>query len=121
VTTLPKNQPALGVHPAATDAAKPPPYVRRDVHESLGEALTAGGLVIIEGRSAAGKSRLAFEAIQAFASDRWLIVPATPQALKDLLKAEVLLRRAVVKETGRVEEGERWLRRTTSDHADPVD
>jgi TPR repeat protein len=87
---------ALGVHPATAGAAGLPPYVRRDVHESLGVAFTAGGLVIIEGRSAAGKSRLAYEAIHSFASDWWLIVPETPQALKELRKAGVSLRRAVV-------------------------
>ena len=87
---------ALGVHPATDDAAGLPPYVRRDVHGSLEDAFAAGGLVIIEGRSAAGKSRLAYEAIHAFASKRWLVVPETPQALKELRKAGVSLRRAVV-------------------------
>ncbi|GAA4502331.1 hypothetical protein GCM10023191_053720 [Actinoallomurus oryzae] len=87
---------ALGVHPATDGAAGLPPYVRRDVHESLEEALAAGGLVIIEGRSAAGKSRLAYEAIHAFAPDRGLIVPEHPQALKELHKVGLPLHRAVI-------------------------
>ena len=52
----------LGVHPAAEERPGPPglpPYVRRDVHESFREVFGDGGLVIIEGRSAAGKTRLA--------------------------------------------------------------
>jgi Tfp pilus assembly protein PilF len=90
---------ALGVHPAATDASARqglPPYVRRDVHEDLAQAFAAGGVVIVEGRSASGKSRLAYEAMHEYAPGRWLIVPETTEALREIRKAGVPLRQAVV-------------------------
>lgn len=90
---------ALGVHPATTEgggARRQPRYVRRDAHDTLRRAFEEGGLVVIEGRSAAGKSRLAYEAMHAYAPDRWLVVPETPEALRELRKAGVALHRAVV-------------------------
>lgn len=90
---------ALGVHPAATDAPVReglPPYVRRDVHDDLAQAFAAGGVVVIEGRSASGKSRLAYEAMHEYAPGRWLIVPETTEALREIRKAGVPLRQAVV-------------------------
>ncbi|WP_345441518.1 SEL1-like repeat protein [Actinoallomurus vinaceus] len=53
-------------------------------------------MVIIEGASAAGKSRLAFETIHAYAPKRWLIVPAEATSLREITKAGVVIRRAVI-------------------------
>jgi hypothetical protein len=58
----------LGVHPAAAapdgaGRAGVPAYVPRDADGQVRESLAAGGLVLLVGDSAAGKSRLAFEAV----------------------------------------------------------
>lgn len=71
---------ALGVHRAAiagdgTVHTGLPPYVRRDAEAALDKAFRAGGLVIVQGPSAAGKSRLAFETMHRLAPQRRLIVP----------------------------------------------
>ncbi|MBF8194501.1 sel1 repeat family protein, partial [Nonomuraea sp. K274] len=93
---------ALGVHPstivqdAVLDATRLPPYVRRDAHTELRQAFTVGGLVVIEGASTAGKSRLAFECMHAYVSDRWLIVPDGPAGLKEIIKADASIRNAVI-------------------------
>jgi uncharacterized protein len=92
---------ALGVHPAAsTDGDKGllPPYVHRNAHDNIGEQLSvdASGIVIIEGPSAAGKSRLAFQVMQEYLSDRWLIVPEDTHALLEIRKAQVALTNAVI-------------------------
>ncbi|WP_431934009.1 hypothetical protein [Nonomuraea jabiensis] len=53
-------------------------------------------MVIIEGSSTAGKTRLAYEVMQSRAPERWLIVPASSAAPKDLAQAGVPIRNAVV-------------------------
>lgn len=100
---------ALGVHPAAradADAAETlaskqdaePAYVARDADANplLTEAFERGGLVIIEGASAAGKTRMAFEAMQRLAANRWLVVPDNLSSLRALKDAKVRLRNTVV-------------------------
>lgn len=78
---------ALGVHrpeDGPDEDARLPSYVRRDADAALDEAIAAGGLVILQGRSTAGKTRTAYEAMHRVAGDRWLVVPATVTALRDL-------------------------------------
>jgi uncharacterized protein len=101
---------ALGVHPAIAEEDRSrissalPVYVRRDVErtdkgdndESLATAFADGGLAIIEGASASGKTRLAFEAMRRLAPDRWLIVPDSPVSLRGIKNDGVRLRHAVV-------------------------
>lgn len=98
---------ALGVKPALHDATSPgglPAYVLRDVEVAraadetgaLASAFAEGGLVIIEGASAAGKTRTAFEAMRRHAPDRWLIVPDNHMSLSELKDAGVRLGKAVV-------------------------
>ncbi len=103
---------ALGVHPAALPAghsaghsagqwAAPgpvPPYVPRDADENalLAEGFASGGLVIIEGASAAGKTRLAYQAMHRSAPARQLVVPDGPAALRELAAAGVQLADSIV-------------------------
>ncbi|GAA1020254.1 hypothetical protein Aple_078940 [Acrocarpospora pleiomorpha] len=95
------NAMALGVHPAARaetadgDAGQPP-YVERDLQERLKEAADEGGLVILEGASTAGKSRLAYEFVRESLPDRWLVVPAGPTSLRDIALAGVPIGNAVI-------------------------
>ena len=62
----------------------------------LTEAFACGGLLIIEGGSAAGKTRMAYEAIRRLTPRRWLIVPAGPTSLRALTDGQVRLRNAVI-------------------------
>ena len=97
----------FGVHPARPrrdnrqrggDAT--PPYVERDVHERLARAVANGGLVIVQGPSAAGKSRLAYEVMQRCVPRHKLIVPERldqrPEALQNLEEIVARLPNAVV-------------------------
>jgi len=100
---------ALGVHPAThqpnpsagqnrspSDAL--PPYVRRDADDAdeVAEAFAHGGLLIIEGASAAGKTRMAYEAMHRLAPDRSLIVPDNPRSLRALKEAGIRLSNAII-------------------------
>ena len=93
---------ALGVHPSAaagndvSNTDRLPDYVRRDAHEELEKIFLSGGMVIIEGASAAGKTRLAFQCMRARAPDRWLVVPAADDSLREIAKAATPLKNAVV-------------------------
>jgi TPR repeat protein len=97
----------LGVHPALGLAdARPagqrarrdwyPPYVPRDRDEQIDQALMGGGLVIVEGRSGSGKSRVAAEAVRRVAADRQLLIPAGPDELAALSEPPGRLHSAVV-------------------------
>jgi eukaryotic-like serine/threonine-protein kinase len=74
----------LGVHRAASITAHAtgnarsnniPSYVERDVDEEFRRLIAAGGFVLLVGDSTAGKSRAAYEAIQAMRSSDVLLVP----------------------------------------------
>ena len=95
----------LGVHPAARTAqqgsappelAEMPPYVPRDCDTEVEAAMARGGLVILEGRSAAGKSRAAAEAIRRAAPGRQLLVPRDGPAAGALAESGQPLRNAVI-------------------------
>jgi hypothetical protein len=78
---------ALGVRPAWDPGgapAAPPPYVRRDSHDEVASAVRQSGLVVVEGPSLVGKSRLAFEVMLQSLPDHRLVVPADPAALREL-------------------------------------
>ncbi|WP_329175453.1 SEL1-like repeat protein [Streptomyces sp. NBC_01477] len=87
---------SLRVHPAAVPEAPAgggtvatgafPVYVPRDCDAELDRAVAAGGLVIVEGRSAAGKSRAAAESMQRAAAGRQLLVPEDNASLTALAR-----------------------------------
>jgi hypothetical protein len=100
---------ALGVHAAVRPAkhvagqqrgapGAVPPYVPRDADDSalLADGFASGGLVIIEGPAAAGKTRMAYEAMRRRAPGRQLIVPGDPAALRGLQTAGVRLADTIV-------------------------
>ena len=100
---------ALGVHAAVRPAkhvaghqpgapGAVPPYVPRDADDSalLADGFASGGLVIIEGPAAAGKTRMAYEAMHRHAPGRQLIVPGDPAALRGLQTAGVRLAETIV-------------------------
>lgn len=85
----------LGVHPAivvpgvADDT--PPTYVERDVDGAehgvrarLAVAAERGGFVLLVGGSSVGKTRTAYEAIQALLPDWWLVHPGGPEEVAAL-------------------------------------
>ncbi|MFF5010894.1 tetratricopeptide repeat protein [Streptomyces phaeochromogenes] len=105
------NPVLLGVHPARhadpqgaaagpADAAgsgdRVPPYVPRDIHQRLVEGLASGGFVLLVGESTAGKSRAAYEAMQAALSDHTLIAPRSRAVLPEAIELAVRLPRCVL-------------------------
>lgn len=96
----------LGIAPAAlaatvTDASHGtalPPYVCRDADDAaeLKDSFRRGGLVIIEGESAAGKTRTAYEAMRRLAPERRVIVPRDLTSLRAIADAGVQFRDAVI-------------------------
>jgi hypothetical protein len=96
----------LGVHRApdidasavdAPDMAESvPPYVPRDIDVLLDTAIPQGGLILLVGDSAAGKSRAAYEAMRRLLRDKWLLVPRSPESLRELASSGVELADTVV-------------------------
>lgn len=80
----------LGIHLPTqwTDWGGLPEYVLRSVDVQLDQALSQGGFVVIEGNSAAGKSRTGYEGlkrnVEAFGWSS-VVVPSSGPALRDLL------------------------------------
>lgn len=76
----------LGVKPAMdTDSdADLPPFVARDEDENLEWAIAQGGMVLLHGRAASGKSRAGIEAIRRLRPNDALIVPSDGPALRRL-------------------------------------
>ncbi|WP_152520885.1 hypothetical protein [Nocardiopsis halophila] len=72
---------ALGVHPApaAADGSRLAPYVDRDrdgdIRRAVGAADSGGGMVLVTGDSAAGKTRALLHALAAVAPRRLLVAP----------------------------------------------
>jgi uncharacterized protein len=76
----------LGVHPAMDYAeGTVPPYVPREVDESVRGALRAHRHVLLIGESTAGKSRTAYEAMRAELSDHVLVAPIDAHELSSAL------------------------------------
>jgi tetratricopeptide (TPR) repeat protein len=98
---------AMGVHPAtpiaeidadlkggpeppaaATDPpARVPVYVPRDLDTKLQDALAQGGLVLLHGDAAAGKSRAAYEMMRRLLNDRRVLIPTGRGSLRALRAA----------------------------------
>lgn len=73
-----------------------PPYVRRDIDEELERALSVGGLVILEGPSASGKTRTAFEAIRRSPTAWNVFIPADTAHLRAEMEPLTHIRDLVV-------------------------
>ncbi|MFI1996288.1 hypothetical protein [Actinoplanes sp. NPDC020271] len=89
----------LGVKPAIgtrNNGADLPQYVARTCDPDLDRALSQGGMVLLHGRAAAGKSRSALEAVQRVLPQHEVLVPAGPGSLRRLLDAGFKVRDAVV-------------------------
>ncbi|MET8089656.1 tetratricopeptide repeat protein [Micromonospora sp. NPDC005220] len=89
----------LGVKPAidSLDHARDLPlYVARTGDDNLEWAIAEGGIVLLHGRAAAGKSRSALEAIRRLRPRHRLFVPAKPGALRELVEAGYPISDAVV-------------------------
>jgi tetratricopeptide (TPR) repeat protein len=95
----------LGTHramPAGADSgaeagsADAPAYIPRDLDDELRERLAAGGFVVLVGDSAAGKSRMAFEAVRATLPDHALIAPAGVDAIGAAIRRAADERRCVL-------------------------
>lgn len=98
----------LGIHPAiplpagSDDSLSPelPSYVSRDIDADLHTLLRAkratGGLIVLVGRAASGKTRCAHEAIKAVLPDWRLCMPGNTESLKALIDSEVDLSHTVI-------------------------
>ncbi|MDX3192071.1 tetratricopeptide repeat protein [Streptomyces sp. MN03-5084-2B] len=94
----------LRVHPAAAlrtgrsgqAGERVPPYVLRDCWRELRDAVADGGFVLLVGDSAAGKTRVAYEAVRAVLPDYVLVAPTTRESLGTVLPAVLRQRRCVV-------------------------
>lgn len=88
----------LGVHPALRVSQQPslPPYVPRTVDAQLDELLDKGGFVVVEGDSAAGKSRSAYEALIRLTERdgrvKRIVIPKDGAALRGAIEAGFTVR-----------------------------
>jgi hypothetical protein len=77
-----------------------PTYVERDIDASLRERIadksSTGGLVVLVGPAAAGKSRCLYEAIQAVLPDWRLRLPANGEAVNNLARSNRTPARSVI-------------------------
>jgi len=79
------NPAHLRIHQAggagSLTALTPVPYVKRDLHDALAERIAAGSFVLLQGGSAVGKSRLAFEAARSVVPHWTMVVPDLPATM----------------------------------------
>ncbi|WP_433361451.1 tetratricopeptide repeat protein [Actinoplanes sp. CA-142083] len=77
-----------------------PAFVPRDIDAGLRAELTRmsarGGVLMVVGNAASGKTRCLLEALKATVGDRRILVRPDPEDLRDLAAGSALLRRAVV-------------------------
>ncbi|WP_186459569.1 tetratricopeptide repeat protein [Saccharopolyspora dendranthemae] len=73
-----------------------PPFVARDRDEDLEWALAQGGMVLLHGRAASGKTRAAAEALHRLCPDQQLVIPCNGSSLRAIADAGVDLTNAVI-------------------------
>jgi hypothetical protein len=112
----------VGVRPGSRLAGGPaavpgdvPVYVRRDIHERLVSLIRQGRWVLIEGPSAAGKTRTAYETVREAAPNHQVLIPLNPAepALEKLVRSEHEVRPAVVW----LDDIDRYLKADTVNHS----
>ncbi|MDT5025410.1 MAG: hypothetical protein QOE61_1836 [Micromonosporaceae bacterium] len=90
----------LGVKAAigseADDDLDLPTYVPRSSDDDLRRAVTTGGIVLVYGRAAVGKTRSAVEVVRQLRPDYQLFVPVSGRAVRKLVDADVDVRDAVI-------------------------
>ncbi|NKE55406.1 tetratricopeptide repeat protein [Lentzea sp. PSKA42] len=87
-------KPAIDTH--SEDGSDLPPYVGRDLDEDLEWAIAAGGMVLLHGRAAVGKSRAGIEALRRLRQHDPLLIPRDGPALRELVAADAVPDGAVV-------------------------
>jgi tetratricopeptide (TPR) repeat protein len=106
----------LGVHRAmkidVSEADSPdltesvPTYIPRDIDVELDAAISRGGLVLVVGDSASGKTRAAYEAMRRLHRNMSVLVPHSPESLRELASDGVELADTVLW----LDDFERYLR-----------
>lgn len=91
----------LGVHAAMQldEWSGLPEYVSRSIDSKLDSMLDGGGLVVIEGGSATGKTRAAYEAMMRSAArtgERPVVIPKDGQSLRKLISAGYDLESSII-------------------------
>ncbi|WP_426512627.1 tetratricopeptide repeat protein [Dactylosporangium sp. McL0621] len=77
-------KPAIGTYRRDGRRRALPPYLPRDCDRLLDDALSGGGLTIVRGRAASGKTRTAYELLRRRCPDHRLVVPLNGPALREL-------------------------------------
>lgn len=72
-----------------------PLYLAREFDAELRDAVGAGGLVVLHGRTGSGKTRSAVEAIKSWPK-RTVLIPRTPTALRELAESQDSLSDAII-------------------------
>ncbi|WP_210857415.1 hypothetical protein, partial [Micromonospora sp. M51] len=72
------------------------PYLAREADKELDWLVASGGVILVHGRAAAGKTRTAYEAINRLRRDDGLLVPESGRALRELVDSGEELRDVVV-------------------------
>jgi len=78
------------------DGSDLPAYLPRSSDDDLRWAVAAGGVTLIHGRAAVGKTRSAIEIVRQLRPNYQLLVPVSGQALRKLVDASVDVRDAVI-------------------------
>ena len=98
----------VGIHPAiplpinsdVSLSSELPSYVSRDIDADLHTLLRAkrgnGGLIVLVGRTASGKTRCAYESIKAVLPDWKFCLPGSPEYLTNMIESGLDLSRTVI-------------------------